>query len=281
MNTVAGQVVVGVSTQDSRPMVRWAAEEAAARRAGLRLVTARPATAAPDRHLTNDVAAEHRAAAAALLTDLADDVTVRWPGLAVTVDLVAGPPAAVLRDAAAAAELLVVGADDASPFIEAISGSVPGDLLTTAPCPLAVIPRREWTMPADAPVVVAFDESRPSQAALAYGFAAAARTGRRLTILRVDGTDTPGSAAARPLTAYQALYPDVPVVSELTPGDPRQVLVAGSRRAALLVVGSRHRGRMASSVFGSVSRHLIRHCGCPVVVAHTQRVASSSIALTS
>lgn len=282
MSNIERTVVAGVSTSDNGPVVHWAAEEAAARRAGLRLVTARPGPAAADRYLPNDVAVEHRAAAQALLAGLAADVAARWPGLTVTTEVLAGPPAAVLRDAAAEADLLVVGADDASAFTEAIRGSVPGDLLTSAPCPLAVVPRREWPgAPASAPVVVALDESTGAQAALAYGYGAAARAGRPLTILRCvtdTGAATPETHA---LTAFEALYPDVPVTTEMTSGDPRQVLVTASRRAALLVVGSRRRGRVASSLFGSVSRHLIRNGGCPVVVAHTRRAAPSSAALTS
>jgi nucleotide-binding universal stress UspA family protein len=281
MSNIERTVVAGVSTSDSEPVVRWAAEEAVARRAGLRLVTARPGPAAADRYLPNDVAVEHRAAAQALLAGLAADVAARWPGLTVTTDVLAGPPAAVLRDAAAEAELLVVGADDASAFTEAIRGSVPGDLLPAAPCPLAVVPRREWPgAPASAPDVVALDESTSAQAALAYGYGAAARAGRPLTIQRCV-TDTGEAPETHALAACEALYPDVPVTTEMTSGDPRQVLVTASRRAALLVVGSRRRGRVASSLFGSVSRHLIRNGGCPVVVAHTRRAAPSSVALTS
>ncbi|WP_291407366.1 universal stress protein [Actinophytocola sp.] len=278
MNTELGIVVAGVSTIYGRAVVRWAAAEAHARHAELRLVTAQPAAAVPDRYLPNDVATAHRAAAVRLLADLAGEMATGWPGVIVTTDLATGPPAAVLRAAAEEADLLVVGADDASPFTEAISGSVPGDLLTTSPCPLAVVPRREWTastaLPASAPVVVALDESTISHAALAYGYAAAARTGRPLTVVRCvtagSFDQAAATAQARLLIAFGELYPDVAVSTEVEPGDPRHVLVAASRRAALLVLGSRGRGRLASSLFGSVSRDLIRRSGCPVVIARTQ-----------
>lgn len=280
MNSEFRRVVVGVSTLDGRGVVRWAAEEANTRHAELRLVTALPTPAAADPYVPNDVADERRAAATRLLADLVAEATAEWPGLVVTAGVTGGPPAAVLRAAAEDADLLVVGADDASPFTEAISGSVPGDLLTNSPCPLAVVPRREWaypTGPTPAPVVVALDEATVSQAALAYGYVAAARSSRPLTILRCVATGQLGEAAAlaqaRLLLAYAELYPDVVVSTDVVPDDPRYALVSASRRAALLVLGSRGRGRLASTLFGSVSRHLIRRSRCPVVIARTQPAA--------
>jgi nucleotide-binding universal stress UspA family protein len=274
MTSECHRVVTGVSTRDGLGLVGWAAEEANTRHAELRLVTARAAPAAPDTYLPNDVADAHLAAAQRLLSDLTAEVAAGWPDLTVTTEVVSGPPAAVLRAAAEEADLLVVGADDASPFTEAISGSVPGDLLTTSPCPLAVVPRREWITPAAAPVVVALDESPTTQASLAYGYAAADRNGWPLRVLRCVTTGHLGEAAAaaqaRLLIAYGELYPNVTVSTDVVPDDPRQALVTASRHAALLVLGSRGRGRLASSLFGSVSRDLIRRSGCPVVIARTQ-----------
>lgn len=252
-------VVAGVSTMDGQAVVNWAAEEASTRHAALRLVTA-----SPDRH--PDGTADR-------LAELSGRLATGWPGLSVTAQLVPGTPAAVLRTEARGADLLVVGADDASPFTEAFNGSVPGDLVATAPCPLVVVPRRGWTTPASAPVVVALDESATSQAALAYAYAAAQRTGRTLTIVRCVTRELDravGTVQALLHAAFGALYPTVDVTTEVTTGDPRHVLAAASRGAALLVLGSRGHGRFAAGLFGSVSRHVIRRGGCPVVVARTQ-----------
>lgn len=277
-------VVVGVSTFDSRrSLVAWAAAEAAARDAELRLTTARPAPAAPDRYLPTDPAPAYRAAAERELTEMAAYVNTGWPGLAVSTELAVGPPAGALRAAAEDADLLVVGADDASPFTEAISGSVPGDLLTTAPCPLAVVPLEPTALPASAPVVVALDEHGTAQSAVAYAFAAATRSGRPLTVLHClpPGPRDTSSVVARALLGFRELYPDVVVTDEIVHGDPRYVLTEISRSAALLVLGSRGRGRLASGLFGSVSRHLIRHGGCPVVVARPQQDTPQHAALAS
>jgi nucleotide-binding universal stress UspA family protein len=241
---------------DGREPVRWAATEASSRAARLLLVTAQPA---PGRH---EVPARR------LLAGMANHVSAEWPELAVGTELVTGAPAAVLRAAGEGAVLLVIGADDASPFMEAIRGSVPGDLLATAPCPLVVVPRREWTTPASAPVVVAVDETGTAHATLAYAYATASRTGRPLTILRcvAPGHTTP-TALLTALTGFGGLFPDVVATVEIAEGDPRLLLAASSRLAALLVLGSHDRGRLTSGLFGSVSRTLIRRSHCPVVIA--------------
>ena len=282
MSTEFRRVVVGVSGEDSRGAVRWAAGEAQARHDELCLVTALPTSSAAGHECPDEVARTRRADAVRLLTDLKREVSSARPDLVVVTDVATGSPAAVLRDATDEADLPVVGADEASPFVEAITGSVPGDLLTTSRCPLAVVPGRTRTEPpASAGVVVALDESVTAQAALAYGYVAAARSGTSLTILHCVATGHVGEAAAlaqaRLLIAYGELYPDVDVTIDVVPGDPRDALVTASRRASLLVLGSRGRGPLASGLFGSVSRDLIRRSGCPVVIARTQ---PSAVALS-
>jgi len=247
-------VVVGVSTMDSRPAVRWAAEEAVARKAELRLVTATHEGQAP------------RGVTAGWM--LASEAAACWPGLTVTTDIATGPPAVVLRAAAADADLLVVGGDDASPFMEALSGSVPGELMTTTPCSLAVVPRREWTTPAPTPVVVGLDEATTARPALSYAFATAARAGRPVTVMCC------GLAPAVPhaLIAFGEVCPDVSVTVEKAVGNPEALLTTASRAAGLLVLGSR--SRLVSWVFGSVSRNLIRRGYCPVVIARDRPVTT-------
>lgn len=52
----------------------------------------------------------------------------------------------------------------------------------------------------------------------------------------------------------------------LTGGDPAEALVRLSTGADMLVVGTRGRGAIASTLLGSVSRHVLHHAKCPVVV---------------
>jgi nucleotide-binding universal stress UspA family protein len=60
--------------------------------------------------------------------------------------------------------------------------------------------------------------------------------------------------------------PDVEVMESVVAGHPAQVLLDLSRRAGLLVVGSRGYGGFAGSLLGSVSQHCVQRSHCPVVV---------------
>jgi hypothetical protein len=113
--------------------------------------------------------------------------------------------------------------------------------------------------------VAAIDGEDVALAALAYAFAAAARSGRPLTVLRFPpGADPP---AYTPTIGHLGTrYPDVAVTTETSDGDTANALVAMSRTSAQLVLGAHGRGRFASWQFGSVRRTLIRGAGCPVVV---------------
>lgn len=71
----------------------------------------------------------------------------------------------------------------------------------------------------------------------------------------------------------QERHPDLPVHTRLVDGDPRSVLHSVGATAALLVVGSRGRGPVASLLLGSVSAAVARHAPCPVVVVRDAVVA--------
>jgi nucleotide-binding universal stress UspA family protein len=60
--------------------------------------------------------------------------------------------------------------------------------------------------------------------------------------------------------------PDLDVTDLVRVGDPREVLIDASRDAAMVVLGSRGRGRLRSLLLGSVSAAVSQHAACPVIV---------------
>lgn len=68
--------------------------------------------------------------------------------------------------------------------------------------------------------------------------------------------------------------PELEVHTVLDVADPREVLLHLADDAAMLVVGSRGRGRLRSLLLGSVSVALVRHAPCPVVVVRPDQVGT-------
>jgi nucleotide-binding universal stress UspA family protein len=60
--------------------------------------------------------------------------------------------------------------------------------------------------------------------------------------------------------------PDVGVEQRLVEAEAGEGLVAESRDADLVVVGSHGRSGLRAAILGSVSRHVVEHAHCPVVV---------------
>lgn len=66
--------------------------------------------------------------------------------------------------------------------------------------------------------------------------------------------------------------PAVDVERKLVEGDAGEALVAESKEAELVVVGSHGRSGFKAALLGSVSRHVVDHAACPVVVV--KRIAA-------
>ena len=74
------------------------------------------------------------------------------------------------------------------------------------------------------------------------------------------------AAAAHPTVEFQ------PIVKE---GHPAPALVAASKGADLLVVGSRGHGEFTGMLLGSVSEHCVTNAHCPVLVLRNEEVANA------
>lgn len=229
-----------------------------------------------------------RGAAQAVLDDAVTRLQASTPDVTVNGSLYPGTPAAALLDAAEHATLVVVGSSGLDRVTEFILGSVTQQVVTHAPCPVAVVPSHA----ADEPgleagrVVVGIDGSELSVDATHLAFEEASLRHAGLTLLHVwnaPAYDTAGvvmpdtllleaahtdelRAMAETVAGLGEKYPDVQVEQRLRQGRPAKVLADASRGAALVVVGSRGHGGFASMLLGSTSRSLLHHAQCPVLV---------------
>ena len=134
-------------------------------------------------------------------------------------------------------------------------------------------------------VLVGIDGSKFAEVALEHAAEEAALRGAALRIIsvwevfpRAEGGPNPvpevlenlqrlaEGIVADAVTRAKELQPDVPSEGVVLFGKPQDVLVEEAKDAVLVVVGRRGHGGLASLLLGSVSRHVVHHASCPVLV---------------
>ncbi len=284
----AGAVVVGYdATSHSDTALAWAVEYAEGHRRPLLIVHAagmptvyESPTATSESRRELDVEGRRVAdLALAQARSLASELEVR-------VQVYLGSARHVLPDCAPGAHLLVVGSRGHGSVGSLLLGSVSVGVSTQAPCPVAVVREPERRDPDSAfagRVVVGVDGSDTSPGALDVAFEMASERGLAMSVVHAWGGDYLYSErgfreaaheiadeherlVAERLAGYAEKYPDVEVTTRHDEGAAGRMLAAASRDAELVVVGSRGRGDAAATLFGSVSRYVVEHAGCPVVV---------------
>ena len=224
-------------------------------------------------------AAEDEGAAAAerLLHDIAGDVEARaFAGSSVPREL-----HALARSEHAA--LLAVGAPHRGTAGRAALGSVADRVVHGSPCPVVVVPQAGDT-PRLEMIAVAYDGRLESRRALRLAEALALRVGAALRLVSVIDLGpapiyvrTPLPPVAEPLEAQRAEQLDevagrlrrrgLEVETQVVraPAGPA-IAQACAHGVDLLVCGSRGYGPLRSVMLGGVSRHLVDHGRCPVMV---------------
>lgn len=123
----------------------------------------------------------------------------------------------------------------------------------------------------DGAILVAYDDSPHSVAALEWAAATAALEGRPVRAVSV--TDTRGSASRDTDDDMHSRVEAVLAAAgadgkfEVLTGGVESVLLEQARHAHVMVAGTRGRGRTADTLLGSVGQHLARHTPCPLIVA--------------
>ncbi|MGZ4493122.1 MAG: universal stress protein [Nocardioides sp.] len=138
-------------------------------------------------------------------------------------------------------------------------------------------------------VVVGVDGSPHSDAAIEWAARYAVEHRRPLTIVHAAGSIARVNTLVDPAVSRQSLRmagrritdaalamiqeidPDLEVAVHMALAEPREVLIDAAEHAALLVLGSRGRGTIATFVLGSVSVGVSAHAVCPVVVVRQGR----------
>ena len=282
-------VVVGVDGSGSAyRAVEWAAAEAVRRGAELRLVRAFSWTTSERPIRDGGRVAQYRdellkiargqvARAARIAADVRPEVET-------TTQVAIGAPIEVLGSEARRAQLLVLGDRGLGGLAGLLLGSVAVGLAAHAACPVVIVRGdRAGTGNEESPVVVGIDDSSISDAALAFAFDAAAARGVGLVVVHawsptaIDDALAPvmdwdaataeeDALLAERLAGWEQKHPEVAVRRTVVRNGAVRSLVAASREAQLVVVGSRGRGNATGLLLGSVSHGVLHASHCPVAI---------------
>lgn len=280
-------LVVGVDGSEyALAAVRWAAVEAALRRAPLHLVDAVPVDYDPDVGYYAVEADRHQAAER---IDVARRFALEVAGdsdLDIVGEVVEQAPVPLLLARSRTARMIVTGTSGMGALRRAVLGSVSTSVARHARCPVAIVPLGGATagLRADAPVVVGVDGSECSARAVAIAFEEASlhRTGL-VAVLTWTGlgylppADMQAEAEAllaESLAGFAEQYPDVVVRRVVEEARPAELLLEVSQHARLLVVGSHGRGGFTGMTLGSVSQKVLHATDIPLIIARPPTTAS-------
>lgn len=189
-----------------------------------------------------------------------------------------------LLEAAAHADLLVVGARGLGGFKGLLLGSVSQHCLQHATVPVAVIKANDRRGNDPAGITVAVDGSPTADLALAWAADEARQRKTSLAVVHAWRLPTLGHDPVAAATLQTARVDDVADetviaalaradttgIAEVRPvvrrGSPAGVILDAASNAELIVVGTRGRGAIKRVLLGSVAAQVTHHAAAPVVV---------------
>ncbi|MEF9881256.1 universal stress protein [Streptomyces sp. P9-A4] len=283
------EIVAGVDgSPESLAAADWAAREALHRGLPLRLAHAwrwEPL----DLPLVQDRATQEQAAEA-VLREAEATVAGRYPGLALSAEVLPDTPVAALLGAEERAEMLVIGSRGHGAVTGFLLGSYGQQVIAAATRPVVAVRSRDGE-PAEPPTghVVVGQLGSPEDSAAALGFAFATAAARGASVRAVRAWSLPPLYAYSPasmrladeagglvpyeekalreaLSPWRERYPDVSVTEHVELGSAGQVLLSGSGAAQLLVVGRRAKRGAVGPRIGSVAHAALHLAPCPVAV---------------
>jgi nucleotide-binding universal stress UspA family protein len=273
-----GKIVVGVdgSAAAERALL-WAGEEATVRGADLVIALAGPVADGRDGG-AGAFGAELLREAVATVYDSETTTSVE----VVHRDL---PAAKLLLGLAEYADLLVVGTRGKGAVAETLLGSIVRQVCAEATCPVVVVGEHTRGSRGNHRIAVGVSPSEAGRDALDFAFSEAAARRAPLIAVRcwndvatagplgeVIGSDDriqrgqEQQMLVEVLSEFSQRYPVVDVVTELSDEGVFAALESVSRRADLLVLGSRRPGHRVFSRVGPLASRLITKSACPVVI---------------
>lgn len=282
-------IIVGVEDNDrSIDAVAFARRLASPTGARLILATAYRHDGLPSQALYPQVARRLRDGAEAILEGLragTGDVAAETRAIADS------SPARALHALAEREEaaLIVIGSSRRGNVGRVLAGTTAERLMHGSPCPVAVVPYDSERAGEIKSILVAYDGTMDSKAALRAAEVAGRTLSAAVRVVRVHeppyiglgmaGLGMPAETeymippAEIEHKSREEFHADVGALSrgarllaEFVVGDPVEELAKRSRGADLLVTGSRGYGPMRAVLLGSVSGRLVREAACPVIV---------------
>jgi len=297
-----GIIVAGIDGSGAALVAaRWAAADAVARGATLRLVHAIQAAPAGAMNepaaLPPQVIVNLRSKGARMLQALADQLLAEHPALAIETVQREGPPTRVLLDQSLQGIATVVGTGGESRFLGTLFGSVANSVAAHGHGAVVIARPQPVTSTAAKPaaVVVGVDGSPQARAAIGFAYEEAAFRGAPLVAIHTWndkplehalGTyplevnaqvidDQEHRMLETELAGWEHKLPDVQVTLRVIRGRATPILLRYSTTTAthstqLIVVGSRGCGGFPGLLLGSTSQALAAHAKCSVAVIHEQ-----------
>jgi nucleotide-binding universal stress UspA family protein len=289
---VSPKIVVGVDGSDpSMAALRWAAFEAHRRNTGVLVLSCYSipmyGIAEGAAYRSNEDIEMYKQGAETVAAQAVELLAELDPQLVVESRTTMSPAAVAIAEAAVSGDEIVVGATGHTGFMDGVLGSVPISVVHRSHCPVIVVPPKPVADagPTMRKIVVGLDGSPGSLEALEWAYGQAIVSGAELTAVHGWIYPYPGArtSVSEPRTQMQldameelkssleSLGPRLvggtihvhPKLIELAPAES---LLHEAKDADLLVVGSRGRGALRSSLLGSVSRTVAQHAACPVVI---------------
>jgi nucleotide-binding universal stress UspA family protein len=268
------RILVAVDRSAARfAVLRWVADRAARHSVAARVVTVTPARQGAGRQRSTSLAGDR------VVWDAREYLTELQPKAAVTVRVLEGDRERMLMEAAADADLLVLGAERRP---AALGPSFSTRLAERAECPVVVVPKG-WS-PRPGAVVVGVTPDGSDRRARDFAITEALRRARPLLLVHawhlpwiLDPVGAAGLDSAFLLESHRewlegvraqitAAEPGLHVATVFAERSGVAALLDAGKDASLVVVGTHRLGMLERLLLGSVGRRVLAEPPCPVAV---------------